>query len=192
MGREDRGGHSSAEAIVSRLSTQNELFRAFVDEKDQLVRIMYTTQTARQLTRRFSNPLVMDCTYKTSKERLPLLHIVGVTSTNRNFTSALIWLRDETTEWYERGLRAFREIMGDLELEVIITDREQALAYAIKRVWDGNVAQILCYWHLSKNITANCKSGLTNDEFDRFKNDWTGLIVDAATENALNEGVQRL
>ena len=190
--RADRAGHSSAEALVAQLLERDELFRAFVNGRDRLVGILYTTPEARQLTRRFSNPLLMDCTYKTTRERLACLHIVGITASNSNFTSAVIWMLTETSDWYERALRAYLNIMGPIQVKVVLTDREEALAIGIKRVWDDRVAQIYCFWHIAKKIATKCKLGLPKKDYEDFLSDWTELIVNAVSHESMDKGVGML
>ena len=163
-----------------------------MDGRDRLVGILYTTPKARQLTRRFSNPLLMDCTYKTTRERLACLHIVGITASNSNFTSAVIWMLTETSDWYERALRAYLHIMGLIQVQVILTDREEALATGITRVWDGQVAQIYCFWHITKNIATKCKQGLPKKDYEDFLSDWTEWIVNAVSQESMDKGVGML
>ena len=97
----------------------------------------------------------------------------------------------ETTDWYERSLTAFLAIKGPLEIKVILTDREPALATALEIVLP-NVKQIYCIWHIEKNIATNCKNGLTKEEFSGIVDHWKKWIVQAATEEGLREGTEAL
>ena len=151
--------------------------------------LLYTTPPARALCQRFSTVLVADCTYKTNKYKLPCFHIVGFTASNSNFTAAVGFMLRETTDWYERSLTAFLEIMGPLSIKVFLTDREPALGTALRRVLP-TIKQIFCLWHIEKNISANCKTGLSGDEFNEFVHDWKKWIVEAETEESLEEGIE--
>ena len=97
----------------------------------------------------------------------------------------------ETVDWYERSLTAFLEIMTPLDIKVILTDREPALASAIRAIMPA-VKQIYCLWHIEKNIVTNCKSGLSTDELTSFINDWKTSIVQAETVEGLGEGIESL
>ena len=56
------------------------------DESNDCVRdLFWAHPTSIQLLNAFCSVLIMDCTYKTNRYRLPLLEIVGVTSTNLTF-----------------------------------------------------------------------------------------------------------
>ncbi len=132
-----------------------------------------------------------DCTYKTNKYKLPCFHIVGFTASNSNFTAAVVFMLRETTDWYERSLKAFLIIMGTLEIKVILTDREPALALALENCLPS-VKQIYCLWHIEKNIATKCKGGLSKDEFSGFIDDWKKWIVQAGTEEGLEEGIEAL
>jgi len=50
--------------------------------------IFWTHPDSLKLLNAFSNVLLMDTTYKTNKYRLPLLEVVGVTSTDLTFSAA--------------------------------------------------------------------------------------------------------
>jgi hypothetical protein len=55
-----------------------------VDVSGRLTRLAFTNFTkAVQLTRRFGMVLTMDCTYKTNRFKMPLLHIVSFACTGR-------------------------------------------------------------------------------------------------------------
>ena len=190
-GRVDRMGHSASEAIITKLGNDGALFRSFVDGEGRLVGLLYTTPTARRLCQAFSTVLLADCTYKTNKYKLPCFHIVGFTASKSNFTAAVVFIQQETADWYQRALNAFNEIMGSLPIRVILTDREPALALAIQAVLP-TVKQIYCLWHIEKNISTKCKSGLSNEEFTTFISDWKRWIVQAGTEEGLQEGIESL
>ena len=48
-----------------------------------------------ELLHAFLRVLIMDCTYKTNKYRLPLMEIIGVTSTDMTFSVAFVYLKVE-------------------------------------------------------------------------------------------------
>ena len=87
---------------------------------------------------------------------MPLLEIVGITSFNSSFYSCFAFLRKEGHKDYEWALSAFSEMLGpDICPSVIVTD--MALMKAIKVVFP-NASNLLCVWHIEKNIVSKCKS----------------------------------
>ena len=57
--------------------------------------IFWTHLDSLKLLNTFSNVLLMDNTYKTNKYRLPLLEIVGVTSTGLTFSASFVLMSSE-------------------------------------------------------------------------------------------------
>ncbi|XP_028083552.1 uncharacterized protein LOC114284804 [Camellia sinensis] len=81
-----------------------------------------------EVLRAFSHVLIMDCTYKTNRYPLPLLEIVGVTSTNLTFSVTFAYLSHEREDNYTWALGVLRTVMDNTAFpKVIITDRELAL-----------------------------------------------------------------
>ncbi|KAL3531568.1 hypothetical protein ACH5RR_010890 [Cinchona calisaya] len=116
----------------------------------------------------------MNCTYKTNRYKMPLLEIIRITSFNTSFYSCFAFLREEGDEDYEWVLDAFRKILGqDSQPSVIVTDRELALMKAIKVVFP-KASNVLCVWHIQKNILANCKAHFKHK--DAFFADWNSLV----------------
>lgn len=84
----------------------------------------------------------MDCTYKTNRFGMPLLNIVGVTSTYHSFNAGFVFMNEETEANYSWALQKFSNC-SRVNPEAISTDRELALMNAIKNVFP-NTANILC------------------------------------------------
>ena len=70
--------------------------------------IFWTHPDSLKLLNAFSNVLLMDTTYKTNKYRLPLLEVVGVTSTGLTFSAAFVLMatkRQNNFIWALQRLR---------------------------------------------------------------------------------------
>jgi hypothetical protein len=80
----------------------------------------------------FANPdvLIMDCTYKTNKHKLPLLHILGCTNLHTYFSAGFCFLHNETTLHYRWALATFFTKTGAPCPRVFISDQEDALKSA--------------------------------------------------------------
>ena len=123
--------------------------------------------------------LFLDCTYKTNKYKMPLLHIAGVTGANKSFSLAFCFLREETQEYYEWALKNLLNIFTSNEIplpEVIITDREQALINSLSEIF-SNAYHMLCIWHIEKNLVTNGAKHIKNKslEHEMIKK-WNQLI----------------
>ncbi|GAU16800.1 hypothetical protein TSUD_200430 [Trifolium subterraneum] len=113
----------------------------------------------------------MDCTYKTNKYRLPLLEIVGTTSTNLTFNVGFAYMESEKTDNYRWALEKLKGLFTkqDILPQVIVTDRELALMNAIESVFPHAV-NLLCTWHVNKNVSARCSVLVPKDMRDLVKN----------------------
>ena len=103
-------------------------------ETDHLIDIMWSHPESSVLCKCFPSILLLDCTYKTNRYNMPLLEMVGMTSTGRTFSIAHAFLaheREENYEWVLTKLKHF--YMPDKLPEVIVTDREWALIKGIKK-----------------------------------------------------------
>jgi hypothetical protein len=127
--------------------------------------------------------LVMDCTYRTKRFKMPLLNVVSVTSCNTTFFSCFAFLSQETEINYSWALRCIGRLFDGIDPpRVIVTDRELALMNAIKVVFP-QTSNLLCIWHINKNLVANCKQLFAdNTSWDGFLNHWN-LLIAAPTEN---------
>ncbi|XP_052193761.1 uncharacterized protein LOC127802110 [Diospyros lotus] len=125
----------------------------------------------------------MDCTYKTNRYRYPLLQIVGVTSTELTFPVAFAFMDHEYEDNYTWVMERLQSLMGsNIFPRVVVTDRELALINAIHKVFP-NATTLLCRWHISKNVLANCKKFFDRKEtWEKFILGWQ-LVMFASTEN---------
>jgi len=100
----------------------------------------------------------MDTTYKTNKYRLPLLEVVGVTSTGLTFSVAFVLMATECQNNFIWALQRLRGLFlrRDVYLTVIVSDRDLALMNAIEVVF-LEACNLLCRFHINKNVKAKCK-----------------------------------
>ncbi|XP_062021027.1 PKS-NRPS hybrid synthetase cheA-like [Rosa rugosa] len=125
----------------------------------------------------------MDCTYKTNRYRFPLFEIVGITCTEQTLNIAFVYMSKEAEDNYRWALSRLRTLMDEDSMPgVIVTDRELALMKATENVFP-DTHQILCKWHIGKNVMRKCKGKFTTKEgWEAFNNDWHSL-VDCSTED---------
>ncbi|KAF8388613.1 hypothetical protein HHK36_027290 [Tetracentron sinense] len=174
---EELGGKTPIQHLFKCLNDLGYVTFHRMDEKNKnLTDLFFSHPTSVKLSRAFPNVFLLDCTYKTNRFRLPLLSIVGVTSTDRTFFSAFAFLSSETEVSYTWALESFKSVLNPKSLPlVLVTDRELALINAIKTVFPTS-KNLLCLWHISKNVLANCKKCFNEEEiFDKFMQDWNAL-----------------
>lgn len=189
--RDQQKGSTDAENVLGMLDElpSSAVYRAFLTDQGRLVGLLITSRTALAITDQFPTVLVADCTYKTNAYRLPLLQLVGMTAENQTFTSAAILVLNETRDWYELALAAYRDVMGPVvKPDVIVTDRDNQLIAAVRSIYP-DAKQMLCSWHLSKNLVAKGKAGVPQDKWEAFERDWRRYLVSARTVNELDEGI---
>src|ERR1044072_752754 len=131
----------------------------------------------------FSYVVIMDCTYKTNRYRIPLLEIVGLTSTHKTFSVDFCYMASESTDHYVWALECMKSLIADNARlpKVIVTDRDLALLSASTECLP-DATHLLCLFHINKCVLAKCKKIVGTDEFA----DWVMVkwkeLVDAETE----------
>ncbi|KAL7221792.1 hypothetical protein ACSBR1_023688 [Camellia fascicularis] len=152
-------------------------------DTETMTNLFFAHPTSLNLLRTFPKVLLMDCTHKTNRYRLPLLEIVGVTSTCMTFSVAFAYLHYEKEDNYTWALGMLRSVMDENTLpSVIVTDRELALMNAICTVFPAT-KNLLCRWHIGKNVLANCKMMFeTKDKWEMFIMSWNMLVMSSSEE----------
>ncbi|KAJ3705596.1 hypothetical protein LUZ61_009301 [Rhynchospora tenuis] len=170
-------GKSAIQKLFEDLGDGRFKFNILRDEEDHITHLYVADPRSILLTRNFPNIFIMDCTYKTNRYKMPLLNIIGMTSFNTSFFSAFVFLKRERTEDYIWALRMFKETLGEVNQPlVVITDRELALINAIQDVFPSTT-NILCIWHINKNILAKCKMYFqTKEDWETFSSDWQKVV----------------
>lgn len=90
----EKGGRSQMQLLLGQLAEHgyNECHRQ-IDDTETVTDLFWIHMVSLELLRAFPHVLVMDCTYKKNRYRMPLLEIVGLTSTNMTFVVAFIYLQ---------------------------------------------------------------------------------------------------
>jgi hypothetical protein len=109
---------------------------------------------------KYSDVLLLDCTYKTNKFDMLLLDILGVDHHGNSFTIALCFLDQEITENYMKAVQHLRALFQPgIWPSVVATDCEPALISAVLTHFPAiRTKGVLCYWHISKCVLSNCKA----------------------------------
>ena len=75
--------------------------------------------SAKQICQEYSRGEIwlIDATYKTNRYGLPLLHVVGLTATNSNFTLCYCVMRNETVADYRWSMSKLSEVFQNFGIE---------------------------------------------------------------------------
>ncbi|WOH13020.1 hypothetical protein DCAR_0832529 [Daucus carota subsp. sativus] len=180
--KEEMGDRSVTQQLLSYLNKESYFFSYRASPTDVVTDLFFANKKAVQLLHQFYYVLIMDCTYKTNKYKMPLLQIVGCVPTGKNFVVGLAFLQDEKKDSFEWALQCTKALFDQNHLpEVIVTDREYALMNAIDGVFPSSY-HMLCTRHIAKNVESRAKVGTRSEIFARgFVGRWN-QIVHAETE----------
>ncbi|XP_052732451.1 PKS-NRPS hybrid synthetase cheA-like [Vigna angularis] len=122
--------------------------------------------------------------------RLPLLEIVGMTSTGLTFSAAFAFLSTERQSNFTWALEKLKGLFLTSEggPKVIVTDRDLALMNAISSVFPESY-KMLCRFHILKNVKAKCKMLVHSTEVWEVLMDAWENVMDCAYESLFAEYV---
>lgn len=156
---EIRGSRSEMQQLLKLLDDNHYVSRYKVCEDKVTVRdIFWTHPESLKLFNTSLNILIIDSTYKTNKYKLPLLKIIGVTSTEKTFLVEFAFLKSEKEVNVTWTLEMCKTLSKDQEnmLNVIVTDRDIAMMNSIAKVCPTSYA-LLCRYHITKNVSNQLK-----------------------------------
>jgi hypothetical protein len=106
--------------------------------------------------------ILYDTTFNTNRKGLKLGFISSVDEHRRTYILATTMVMNEDHESFEWCLAELKKAFG-VESTVIFTDSDPALAKAIAKELPHS-KHYLCTFHLSLNLTTNCKAAFPRDE----------------------------
>lgn len=139
------------------------------------------------LAKCFPSILMLDCIYRTKRSKMPLLEVVGVTSTSKTFYIAFAFLQAEKENNYEWALQKLKRLFEPHALpNVFVTGKEQALIHAVHTVFP-NCKHLLCTFHISRDIEQNCKRYFEASEgWKVFFQEWSDLTQSESEQEFVN------
>jgi len=151
-----RGSRTELQQLMMLLERDNYIHWSRCHEYSEVVSdIFWTHPDSVKLLNAFSIVVLMDSTYKTNKYRLPLLEIVGVTSTGLTFSVAFALLSTKHENNFIWTLQRLKGLFfrGDVYPQVNVSDRDLALMNAISVVFPEatNTLCLLHFWVWVKN-----------------------------------------
>ncbi|XP_052627581.1 protein FAR-RED IMPAIRED RESPONSE 1-like [Lactuca sativa] len=173
--KENLGNRSTVSALFEEFEKEGFIYDILHNSIGHITHLFIAHPLSIKLAKVFSNIFIMDCTYKTNKYNMPLLDIIGVSCFNTSFYSGFVFLEREDEDSYIWALSVFKKTLENREPSVIMSDRELALMNAINMVFP-NTTNLLCIWHIEKNVLANCKKHFPHtEEFDIFMSSWNNV-----------------
>jgi len=111
-----------------------------------------------KLLNSFNIVIMMANTYKANRYKMPLLEIVGVTSTRTTFFVAFVLLAYECENNFILDLERLKGLfLGvNLYLRILVSDKDIVLVNSIKVLF-LEACNMLCHFHIDKNVKANHK-----------------------------------
>ena len=189
------GKYTPTQAILRAQQRNNWFVRFQLDPKTRRVkRLFFVNKHIKEILSKNSEVIIMDCTYKTNKYRMPLLVIMGSTALGTSFYIAFAFLDGEEELDFNWVIEQLKELYSELDLKdpiVIVTDRDLALMNAISINYP-NTVNILCVWHINRNVLKNCKAAFdTQQEWEEFLAAWHEVVY-ASTSAEHEEAWQSL
>jgi hypothetical protein len=139
-------GQSSIHALANELDNEGFWSRMRLDEQNKVTAVFFAHPKSLAYLKSYPDLLILDCTYKTNKYKMPLLDIVGVDACQRSFCVAFAFLSGEEEadyNWALERLRSMYELCGATSPSVILTDRCLACMNAVATCFPQAVS-LLC------------------------------------------------
>ena len=101
----ERGERSQMQQLFGELAKHNYIeWHKNCEDSETVTDLIWTHPSSLDLLCAFPHVLIMDCTYKTNCYHMPLVEIVGVTSTDMIFFVCFVYLHAEREENYAWAL----------------------------------------------------------------------------------------
>ncbi|KAL7236169.1 hypothetical protein ACSBR1_019437 [Camellia fascicularis] len=180
----EKAGRSEMQLLLGQLvvNKYREWHRNCKDT-ETIADLFFAHPVSLDLLRAFPHVILMDCTYKTTRYGLPLLEMVGVTSTEETFSVGFAYLQYEREDNYAWALGILHSLMDGNSLpNIFVTDRKLSLMNAIATIFP-RATNLLCKWHINKNVLAKCKKLFENEEkWNMFITSWNMLLMSSSEE----------
>jgi hypothetical protein len=175
--RERLAGRTPIQYLLDQLLTHQWKFTFKQDIEGRITFFMFAHPESLRYANQYNRVFILDCTYKTNRYEMPLLHIIGVSPSNTTFSVAFCFMQNEQEESYKWALQTFFSWLESLfQPPVLCTDRDLALLATLRDDYP-EYPHLLCLWHINKNIAAKVKKCfITNEVWDEFLSGWQNLV----------------
>ncbi|CAG8600124.1 15699_t:CDS:2 [Cetraspora pellucida] len=175
--QQNLAGRTPIQALVDELQEGDFLYKYKCDNNGSVTHLFFAHKESISLSHQYPIVILIDCTYKTNKFKIPLLNIIGITSFNKTFFSCFIFIKDEEEDDYKWALTNVMSIFDRMQKpSVIVTDKELALMNALKIIFPKST-NLLCVWHISKNVLKNCKPQFPKETNEEESGEWQSFLA---------------
>ncbi|KAL9560692.1 hypothetical protein ACKAV7_015183 [Fusarium commune] len=184
--RELLKGQSNIHALANQLESEGFWSRIRLEE-GTVTAVLFAHPKSLAYLKSYTEVLILDCTYKTNKYKMPLLNAIGVDACQRSFCISFAFLSSEEEEDYNWALAQLRSIYIAICADfpsVILTDRCLACMNAVTSTFPDSTL-LLCLWHINKAVLRHCIDAFTKDAKDHkgqekwkdFYSSWHDLVA---------------
>ena len=194
-------GQSTIQALANELDSQGFWSRIQLDQARRVTAVLFAHPESLAYLQAYPELLILDCTYKTNKYKMPLLDMIGVDACQRSFCIAFAFLSGEAEDdfiWALDRLRSMYDMCGASYPSVVLTDRCLACMNAVAQCFPVSIS-LLCLWHANKAVLAYCRPAFVRREDDEQSIEkWTEFfgywfaIVNSIDEEAYNRQLDEL
>uniref|UniRef100_A0A8H7K5T0 MULE transposase domain-containing protein n=1 Tax=Bionectria ochroleuca TaxID=29856 RepID=A0A8H7K5T0_BIOOC len=202
--RDQQKGQSTIHALANELEAEGFWSRIRFDQDGRVTAVLFAHPESLAYLKSYPDILILDCTYKTNKYKMPLLDIVGVDACQRSFCIAFAFLGGEEEKdyvWALDRLRSMYEACGARMPSVILTDRCLACMNAVSHCFPAAVS-LLCLWHANKAVLRYCQPSFMrhnnafeepqgHQEWKDFYGKWHELLA-STNEETFEDRLQQL
>ena len=200
LARVNNGGKDSMEAMAVSLSPGGHLNNIFAsrirrDVNNHVIAIVWVYREFLPVWYRHRYVFVADTTFNTNRHKMPLHHVLGFTTQNKNFTCMLALMHKQMQKtgdyywvWdmyfdilyeYMLTVASPEELLKIEVLNVVVVDRDIAEFHGIRDAaekFKEKLGQdpkttkfILCRWHFFKDVEAYAKGSMCFESVDAIK-----------------------
>ena len=176
-----RGSATEMQYLMQMLEGDKYVYWHTKDDETLVVKnIFWAHPRAIELFNLFPTIVLIDSTYKTNRYGFPLLEMVGMTSTCLTFSIGFAFMTSEKTHDVAWALKKLKSLIVKEENlpQVIVTDKDMALMNVVESVFPTS-KQLLCRFHIAKNVSAKAKLYCEKSDWDSIKSAWDDVMYSA-------------
>ena len=175
---ENLAGKTPMESLVHVVKNSQYHYNYVTDAEGHVSHFFFAHPQSVELLNRYPDILLLDCTYKTNRFKMPLLSIVGATCTHQTYHVSFTFLKNETEESYIWALYQLQNLFqNNYTPRVLVTDRDLALLNAIAVVFPTSFRHI-CIWHVEKNVLIQATTTISDTvQREQFMQQWTKILA---------------
>lgn len=179
--REKLGPFTPIQALIQEFNAGNWVYELQKDAENEITHLFFTKGTSQEILAKNHEILIIDCTYKTNRFKMPLMVISGQTALHTTFYVAFAFFAKEETPDYTWVMDRIKALYVSSNLSdpvAIVTDMEQGLMNAISVVFPHpGTYHLLCTLNICNNVAVNCKKQFaTAEAWEIFFSAWKKVM----------------